>query len=397
MADPLHNLRTITARHIRHLPVRVDLLKSANRALNLYQAFGIKFNIDFSSLTPAMKRRVLLPFRPAVGQVHGDIDLNDDEEEEAGEAAAAAGLNHDADAVANHRLDFVARIRLAADIWRGYTQPVREAWKAYALKLNRLRVPGLVTVLPPHFYSFTVRGTTAPACSLSLLCMHSMFEEWTAIVSFIRNSILMGYRNGEPQNAEYYFGRERITIGMQIFRRYIKISKLLKTLLFGNNFEKVSDFVVYRSNAKLVLHIHSNQDLNRLFTVAGLSAFSFWNNQRAYHGAAKIHLRYGRRNYRGYVMNKTSSSPSQLSIRLNNNDVVKMPAPTEFHETDLEWNFRDGPYTYQQREFTQTEYHPIRIVLSRTKHKICRMSYLCHRCVLERNGTRRQINEVRST
>lgn len=96
-------------------------------------------------------------------------------------------------------------------------------------------------------------------------------------------------------------------------------------------------------------------------------------------------------------MNKTSSSPSQLSIRLNNNDVVKMPAPTEFHETDLEWNFRDGPYTYQQREFTQTEYHPIRIVLSRTKHKICRMSYLCHRCVLERNGTRRQINEVRST
>ena len=344
-----------------------------------------------------VKQGLLLPFHPAVGQVDSDINLDDDEEEEAGEAAAAAGLNDDADAIANHRLDFVARIRLAANIWRGFDQPVREAWKAYALKLNRLRVPGLVTVLPPHFYSFTVRGTTAPACSLSLLCMHSMFEEWTAIVSFIRNSILMGYRNGEPQNAEYYFGRERITIGMQIFRRYIKISKLLRTLLFGNNFEKVSDFVVYRSNAKLVLHIHSNQDLNRLFTVAGLSAFSFWNNQRAYHGAAKIHLRYGRRNYRGYVMNKTSSSPSQLSIRLNNNDVVKMPAPTEFHETDLEWNFRDGPYTYQQREFTQTEYHPIRIVLSRTKHKICRMSYLCHRCVLELDGTRRQINERRST
>ena len=397
MADPLHNLRTITVRHIRHLPVRVDLLKSANRALNLYQAFCIKFNIDFSSLTPAVKQGLLIPFRPAVGQVDGDIDLDDDEEEEAGEAAAAAGLNDDADAVANHRLDFVARIRLAASIWRGFDQPVREAWKAYALKLNRLRVPGLVTVLPPHFYSFTVRGMTAPACSLSLLCMHSMFEEWTAMVSFIRNSILMGYRNGQYQNAEYYLGRERIKIGMQIFRRYIKISKLLRTLLFGNNFEKVSDFVVLRTKAKLVLHIHSNQDLNRLFTVAGLSAFSFWNGQRAYHGgAAKKHLQYGS-NYRGYVMNKTTSLPSRLSIRCNDNSVVKMPAPTEFHQTDLKWNFRDGPYTYQQQEFTQTEYHPIRIVLSRTKHKICRMSYLCHRCVLERDGTRRQINEVRST
>ena len=399
MADPLHNLRRITARHIRHLPVRVDLLKSANRALNLYQAFCMKFNRDFSSFTPAVKQQLLLPFRPAVEQVDGDIDLDDDEEEEAGEAAAAAGLNDDADAVANHRLDFVARIRLASNIWRGYTQPVREAWKAYALKLNRLRVPGLVTVLPPHFYSFTVRGTVAP-CGLSLLCMHSMFEEWTAIVSFIRNSILMGYRNGQPQNAEYYLGRERITIGMQIFRRYIKISKLLRTLLFGNNFEKVSDFVVLRTKAKLVLHIHSNQDLNRLFTVAGLSAFSFWKDQRAYHGAAKIHIRRGHANYHGYVMNKTlstSSSPSRLSIRCNDNAVVKMPAPTEFDQTDLKWNFRDGTYTYQQREFTQTEYHPIRVVLSRTKHKICRMSYLCHRCVLERDGTRRQINERRST
>ena len=396
MADPLHNLRTITVRHIRHLPVRVDLLKSANRALNLYQAFCIKFNIDFSSLTPAMKRRVLLLFRPAVEQVDGDIDLDDDEEEEAGEAAAAAGLNDDADAVANHRLDFVGRIRLAADIWRGYTQPVRQAWKAYALKLNRLRVPGLVTVLPPHFYSFTVRGTVAP-CGLSLLCMHSMFEEWTAMVSFIRNSILMGYRNGQYQNAEYYLGRERIKIGMQIFRRYIKISKLLRTLLFGNNFEKVSDFVVHRTKAKLVLHIHSNQDLNRLFTVAGLSAFSFWNNQRAYHGAAKIHIRRGAAEIQGYVMNKTTSLPSQLSIRCNDNSVMKMPAPTEFHETDLKWNFRDGTYTYQQQEFTQTEYHPIRIVLSRTKHKICRMSYLMHRCALVRHGTQRRIFERHST
>mgnify|MGYP005697331487 CR=1 FL=1 len=117
MADPLHNLRTITARHIRHLPVRVDLLKSANRALNLYQAYCIKFNIDFSSLTPAVKQQVLLLFRPAVGQVDGDIHLDDDEEEERGEAAAAAGLNDDADAVANHRLDFVARVGLLETVY----------------------------------------------------------------------------------------------------------------------------------------------------------------------------------------------------------------------------------------------------------------------------------------
>ena len=152
-----------------------------------------------------------------------------------------------------------------------------------------------------------------------------------------------------------------------------------------------------RTKAKLVLHIHSNQDLNRLFTVAGLSAFSFWNNQRAYHGAAKIHIRRGAAEIQGYVMNKTSSSPSQLSIRCNDNSVMKMPAPTVFDQTNLSWNFRDGTYTYQQQEFTQTEYHPIRIVLSRTKHKICRMSYLMHRCALVRHGTQRRIFERHST
>ena len=83
----------------------------------------------------------------------------------------------------------------------------------------------------------------------------------------------MGYRNGQPQNAKYYLGRERIKIGMQIFRRYIKISTLLRTLLFGVNFKKVSDFVVLRTKAKFVLHIHSNRLLRR-----------------------------GRDNYHGYVM-----------------------------------------------------------------------------------------------
>ena len=99
MVDPLQNLRTITVRHIWHLPVWVDLLTLANRELNLYQAFCMKFNGDFSSFTPAVKQRLLLPFRPAVGQVDININLDDDEEKGAHEAAAAAGLNDDADTI----------------------------------------------------------------------------------------------------------------------------------------------------------------------------------------------------------------------------------------------------------------------------------------------------------
>ena len=46
---------------VPHLPVRVDLLNFANRELNLYEAFCMKFNGDFSSFTPAVKQRLLLP------------------------------------------------------------------------------------------------------------------------------------------------------------------------------------------------------------------------------------------------------------------------------------------------------------------------------------------------
>lgn len=45
---------------------------------------------------------------------------------------------------------------------------------------------------------------------------------------------------------------------------------------------------------KLVLHIHSNQELNWLFTIFKLSAFSFWRDGFAYHDAPKIHLDFDR-------------------------------------------------------------------------------------------------------
>ena len=95
--------------------------------------------------------------------------------------------------------------------------------------------------------------------------MHSMFQEWTSICALIHNLLVMGYKNGEYQQKSYRIGRERVQIAMQIHRQYIKMSLLLRTILFGNGFEKVQQFIVYETPAKIVLHIHSNQELNRLF------------------------------------------------------------------------------------------------------------------------------------
>ena len=169
---------------------------------------------------------------------------------------------------------------------------------------------------------------------------------------------------------------------------------LLRTILFGNGFEKVQQFIVYETPAKIVLHIHSNQELNRLFTLAGLSAFSFFRDTLAYHGCPKIHLDYDGTEYIGYTMNETvtpTTTARQLKIRMKDNSIVRMPAPTVFN--NLRWNFRTGTYKHNNFLFSQTEYHPIRIVLGKSRNdKICSMSYIMHRCCLNKVDRRIEID-----
>ena len=396
----MEQLRNITTRHIRLLPVRADMLRSSNRGLNNYQAFSIKFNSVFNNLSLPVQQELLHPHRPTALEMR--TRQNRTIIEEAGddlEAAAAAGLDDDNNAVLNNRRNLVARRRLSSELWRGYgpkSSPIKKAWKAYAAKLNRLRVPGLVTHLPPSFFSFTVRG--AAVAGLGLLCMHSMHQEWTSMCSLIQNSLVMGYKNGEYQQKSYRIGREKVQIGMQIHRQYIKMSLLLCTILFGNNFEKVRRFIVYETPAKIVLHIHSNQELNRLFTLAGLSAFSFFRDTLSYHGCPKIHLDYDGGEYIGYTMNERvlpTTTKTQLKIRMEDNTIVRMLAPTIFN--DREWNFRAGTYQHNNFVFSQTEYHPIRIVLGKSRDKICSMSYIMHRCCLKKEGRRIEIDTYKSS
>ena len=392
----MEDLRRIIPRHIRLLPVRAEMLRSSNRGLNNYQAFSIKFTAVFNNLSPAVQHDLLIPHRPTVEEML--TRRNRRIIEEAGddlEAAAAAGFDDDDNAVLNNRRNLVARRRLSSELWRGYgpkSSPIKKAWKTYAEKLNRLRVPGLVTHLPPSFFSFTVRGATVGG--LGLLCMHSMFQEWTSMVALIQNSLVMGYKGGELQRKSYCIGRERVQIAIQIHRQYIKMSLLLRTLLFGNSFEKVRQFIVYETPAKIVLHIHSNQELNRLFTLAGLSAFSFFRDTLAYHGCPKIHLDYDGTEYIGYTMNETvtpTTTGRQLKIRMEDNSFVRMPAPTVFN--NLRWNFRTGTYKHNNFLFSQTEYHPIRIVLGKSRNdKICSMSYIMHRCCLNKVDRRIEID-----
>ena len=168
----MEQLRNITTRHIRLLPVRADMLRSSNRGLNNYQAFSIKFNSVFNNLSLPVQQELLHPHRPTALEMR--TRQNRTIIEEAGddlEAAAAAGLDDDNNAVLNNRRNLVARRRLSSELWRGYghkSSPIKKAWKAYAAKLNRLRVPGLVTHLLPSFFSFTVRG--AAVAGLGLLC-----------------------------------------------------------------------------------------------------------------------------------------------------------------------------------------------------------------------------------
>ena len=90
-----------------------------------------------------------------------------------------------------------------------------------------------------------------------------------------------------------------------------------------------------------------------------------------------------------------TTTKTQLKIRMEDNTIVRMLAPTIFN--DREWNFRAGTYQHNNFVFSQTEYHPIRIVLGKSRDKICSMSYIMHRCCLKKEGRRIEIDTYKSS
>ena len=104
----------------------------------------------------------------------------------------------------------VATLRKGLQVWRNYTQNVRDAWKERAKLLNAVPGSGLLPSCLKMFWAFNggVGGVVVTA----------LFHDWNCLCNFIQKSIQKEWTGGSQFCLLYKFGDKTVMIGKQIHR-----------------------------------------------------------------------------------------------------------------------------------------------------------------------------------
>ena len=73
----------------------------------------------------------------------------------------------------------------------------------------------------------------------------------------------------------YMIGEEKVFIQKAIYRRYVPMSSLLMDYLFGIKYEKLKQFKVNETNSTITCHLSTNESIDKLFSIQGLSPVTF--------------------------------------------------------------------------------------------------------------------------
>ena len=148
-------------------------------------------------------------------------------------------------------------------------------------KLNKLPVPGLPKRLPKSLSS-----------SNNKLVCRILYHDFVVLVKKMRSAIYRGYhyQGSNRQDKTFPFGTENVQINKSIHRRRVYFSSLLGDFLFGVKFQKMKKYAVMETGKQIVCHLSSNQALESIFSVSGLSATTFDKEDCQYVGCGKIKI-----------------------------------------------------------------------------------------------------------
>ena len=147
------------------------------------------------------------------------------------------------------------------------------------------------------------------------------------------------------------FTPHKVTVGTQIFRRNYNMSRNLFRYIFGRKYERVLKYIVHQTSAVIVLNIASHQLLNSIFTLEGLSLFSFWPvHDVAYHGCGKLQLDVNGAPRCAYILKEKETSldgslmdgtyTSRWTVRDDENNKFTLKGPT-YNNINKRYVFKD--------------------------------------------------------
>ena len=347
--ETLADLVSITVAQIRKFPVELSMITSFKRKLNKKTVFTQLF----FRVTNAMSRSKL----------------------------RREGLLH-----------YIDRRKLLEKMWGELDEEIKNALSDYALALNGLHVSGLVQSLP---------NSIVASGGLSKSAMEDITDDWRYLTMLVRRAMKKGYSRLEASTnmeRQVSFTPHKVTVGTQIFRRNYNMSRNLFRYIFGRKYERVSKYIVHQTSAVIVLNIASHQLLNSIFTLEGLSLFSFWPvHDVAYHGCGKLQLDVNGAPRCAYILKEKETSldgslmdgtyTSRWTVRDDENNEFTMKGPT-YNNFDKRYVFNKEIYskkhgiiriTFDNDEYA---YDPIRIVIHKTGSP--RITFCMSNCALKK-------------
>ena len=292
--------------------------------------FLSRFFFDFKKLSPDEKTDLIYGASGTAPSPYDDIDS--------------------VDTPPDQRIPVGEISRKAWHHYRCLPADMKEAWGKRARKLNKLPVPGRVTVLPREIEEYQIQD----------LLTVTITDEWQRSTKILHNALRKDPPAGQAMQT-LCFGKEKVLLGTQAIRT-LPLSPLVRRVLFGQDFQKVMGNIIYMTKKVVLLHLHSNREVIRILSVAGLCGVLHDEGEdRVNSCCGKIIFGYRHDNSKeatGYVM-RVNRRRWEVKMQGSNESILIRPPIVNKRTSQYLIKPTDGNHIYFVKE-----YSPIRIKIS---------------------------------
>lgn len=333
---------------VNQLPYNDKEINHLSDKRQAYHVFLSRFITDFKLQSTEYQRNYLQNNNVNTYQHHSDASSVD--------STDTNYYNNEIDTPIAHMTIY----KLAIKQWNDMDKPTKNAWKKRTKELNAYPKIGKFYSLPPQSMNVQFQ-------------LDALTKDWKYVTNIFRGALIKKNKAGIADR-KYIIGKETIKVGQQRYRE-LHLNSLIESFIFGINYSNlVSSELILKTKNQLIIHLHSFERINQLFTLAGLSAVKHHYMKKDYLAAGKIFLKNCIDNKQtfGFVM---AENNHHLEVRLITNTTLKMQRP--LYKENLGGYDFTGCYD-SDSIYSIVEYHPVRMKVST---KTGRMVFLMHRAV----------------
>ena len=152
--------------------------------------------------------------------------------------------------------------------------------------------------------------------------MSGLSADWRRFVK-INRSVLLKDPPLEQSSKVYNFLNEKVQVNLQSYRKFTASSMLLDAI-FGENFENVSEYIVYQTKRRVFIYLSSYRILQKIFDINNYSAVKAVKDNITYLSCGKVNIQINKKNILGYVLDEDKDN---FKVLLANNMGVSVQKP----------------------------------------------------------------------